>query len=133
MSPSGIFNNITPVYQLQSVWVGAPGEETLRVLEIFENMGKLGVPTPKGFTEFHSSYQSSFASVQLTLTFFLLAMGAGQLIFGPIVDAYGRRRPLLAGLLLFTLCSLGAAWAPTLETLIALRFVQGLGSALTLV
>ena len=55
------------------------------------------------------------------------------MIFGPIVDAYGRRRPLLAGLVVFTMCSLGAAWAPTLETLIALRFVQGLGSALTLV
>ncbi|RMQ46686.1 Bcr/CflA subfamily drug resistance transporter [Pseudomonas cichorii] len=83
--------------------------------------------------EIAREYQTSFASVQLTLTFFLLAMGAGQLLFGPIVDAWGRRRPLLAGLTLFTICSLGAAWAPTLETLIAFRFVQGLGSALTLV
>ncbi|QHG23566.1 multidrug effflux MFS transporter [Pseudomonas sp. DTU12.1] len=103
-------------------------------------LGLIGALGPSAVDMYLSSlpeiareYQSSFASVQLTLTFFLLAMGAGQLIFGPIVDAYGRRRPLLAGLVVFTLCSLGAAWAPTLETLIALRFVQGLGSALTLV
>lgn len=83
--------------------------------------------------EIAREYQTSFASVQLTLTFFLLAMGAGQLLFGPVVDACGRRRPLLAGLALFTLCSLGAAWAPSLNALIAFRFVQGLGSALTLV
>ncbi|WP_438284333.1 multidrug effflux MFS transporter [Pseudomonas alabamensis] len=83
--------------------------------------------------EIANHYQASFTRVQLTLTFFLLAMGAGQLIFGPIVDAYGRRKPLLAGLLLFILCSFGAALAPSLETLIALRFLQGLGSALTLV
>lgn len=83
--------------------------------------------------EIAREFSASFAGVQLTLTFFLLAMGAGQLVFGPIVDAYGRRRPLLAGLLLFTLCALGAAWAPTLQALIAFRFVQGLGSALTLV
>ncbi|MBJ9977620.1 Bcr/CflA family efflux MFS transporter [Pseudomonas sp. S75] len=83
--------------------------------------------------EIASHYQASFTRVQLTLTFFLLAMGAGQLIFGPVVDAYGRRRPLLAGLLLFILCSLGAAMAPSLNALIALRFFQGLGSALTLV
>jgi DHA1 family bicyclomycin/chloramphenicol resistance-like MFS transporter len=83
--------------------------------------------------EIASHYQASFTRAQLTLTFFLLAMGAGQLIFGPIVDAYGRRKPLLAGLLLFILCSFGAAAAPSLDTLIVVRFFQGLGSALTLV
>ncbi|MFF7062742.1 Bcr/CflA family efflux MFS transporter [Pseudomonas sp. NPDC008258] len=83
--------------------------------------------------EIANHYQASFTQVQLTLTFFLLAMGAGQLVFGPIVDACGRRKPLLAGLMLFILCSLGAAAAPSLDTLIALRFFQGLGSALTLV
>ncbi|WP_223552512.1 multidrug effflux MFS transporter [Pseudomonas sp. BF-R-01] len=78
-------------------------------------------------------YASSYASVQLTLTVFLLAMGAGQLVFGPMVDTLGRRRPLLAGLLVFSLSSLTAALAPSLEWLLVARFVQGLGSALTLV
>lgn len=83
--------------------------------------------------EIASQFGTSFTQVQMTLTFFLLAMGAGQLIFGPIVDAYGRRMPLMAGLLVFILCSFGAAMAPSLDALIVLRFFQGLGSALTLV
>lgn len=109
-------------------------------LRLAIGLGMIGALGPSAVDMYLSSlpeiareYASSFASVQLTLTFFLLAMGAGQLIFGPIVDAYGRRRPLLAGLAVFTICSLGASWAPTLQTLIAYRFVQGLGSALTLV
>ena len=83
--------------------------------------------------EIARNYDASFANIQLTLTFFLLAMGVGQLLFGPLVDAYGRRRPLLIGLVVFILCSLGSAWAPTLPSLVGFRFVQGLGSALTLV
>ena len=78
-------------------------------------------------------YSTSVASIQLTLTVFLLAMGLGQLLFGPVVDAFGRRRPLIAGLVLFSLSALVAGAAPTLDWLLVARFVQGLGSALTLV
>lgn len=78
-------------------------------------------------------YARSYTQVQLTLTVFLLAMGAGQLLFGPVVDTLGRRRPLLVGLLVFILSSFLAAVAPSLEWLLLARFVQGLGSALTLV
>lgn len=104
------------------------------------SLGVIGALGPSAVDMYLSSlpeiardYDTSFASVQLTLTFFLLAMGAGQLLFGPFVDAYGRRRPLLIGLVVFILCSLGSAWAPSLSALIGFRFVQGLGSALTLV
>lgn len=109
-------------------------------MKLAVGLGAIGALGPSAVDMYLSSlpeiareFDTSFASVQLTLTFFLLAMGAGQLLFGPYVDAYGRRRPLLIGLVLFISCSLGSAWAPTLEALIAFRFVQGLGSALTLV
>lgn len=109
-------------------------------LKLAVGLGAVGALGPSAVDMYLSSlpemardYGTGFASVQLTLTFFLLAMGAGQLLFGPFVDAYGRRRPLLLGLVLFIACALGAAWAPTLPTLIGFRFVQGLGSALTLV
>ncbi|HCN44457.1 MAG TPA: Bcr/CflA family drug resistance efflux transporter, partial [Pseudomonas sp.] len=78
-------------------------------------------------------YGASYARVQLTLTVFLLAMGAGQLLFGPVVDTLGRRRPLLVGLAVFIASSLAAAQAGSLDALLMARFVQGLGSALTLV
>lgn len=109
-------------------------------LKLALGLGMIGALGPSAVDMYLSSlpeiareFDASFAGVQLTLTFFLLAMGAGQLIFGPVVDAFGRRRPLLAGLFVFILCAMGSAWAPTLEALIALRFAQGLGSALTLV
>lgn len=74
-----------------------------------------------------------YSSVQLTLTVFLMAMGLGQLIFGPIVDAIGRRRPLLAALLVFALASLWASQSASIGSLLTSRFVQGLAAALTLV
>ncbi|MDQ8954289.1 multidrug effflux MFS transporter [Acinetobacter rudis] len=76
---------------------------------------------------------SSFANVQLTLTVFLLSMGLGQLIFGPITDAYGRKRPLMAGLVVFILMSLWAASADSIQTLLYARFGQGLSASLILV
>lgn len=124
------------------LWINAMNTSSINKvpLRLAVGLGLIGALGPSAVDMYLSAmpeiareYGSSFARVQLTLTFFLLAMGAGQLFFGPVVDAYGRRKPLLAGLVLFTLCSLGAAAAPTLDALIALRFVQGLGSALTLV
>ena len=83
--------------------------------------------------EMARDFGTGYPQVQLTLTVFLLAMGAGQLLFGPLVDALGRRRPLLAGLLVFTLASFAAAAADSLQALLMARLVQGLASALTLV
>lgn len=76
---------------------------------------------------------SPYTQIQLSLTVFLLAMGAGQLLFGPLVDAYGRRKPLLIGLIVFVLASLWAASSQSIGMLLAARLVQGLAAALTLV
>lgn len=76
---------------------------------------------------------TSFANVQLTLTVFLLSMGLGQLIFGPITDAYGRKRPLMLGLLTFILMALWAASADSIQTLLYARFGQGISASLILV
>lgn len=76
---------------------------------------------------------SSYARIQLTLTVFLLAMGAGQLVFGPLIDAFGRRRPLIAGVAMFVLTSVWAASAASIDMLLTARFFQGMAAALTLV
>ncbi|XVQ08609.1 multidrug effflux MFS transporter [Spirillospora sp. CA-255316] len=62
---------------------------------------------------------------QLTLTACVVGLAAGQAIAGPLSDAFGRRRPLLAGVAAYAIASLLCALAPTVETLIALRLVQG--------
>lgn len=76
---------------------------------------------------------TSYARIQLTLTVFLLALGAGQLLGGPLVDTYGRRRPLLAGIAIFVLASVWASAAPSIDLLLWARVAQGLAAALTLV
>lgn len=68
------------------------------------------------------------AMVQLSLAAFFLAFGGGQVLFGPISDRFGRRAPLFGSLALYVAASIGCALAPDIETLIALRFVQGLGA-----
>lgn len=78
-------------------------------------------------------FDVSYASTQLTLTVFLTFMGLGQLIFGPLSDAYGRRLPLLGGLFIYFAASLAAAAATSLELLILARLIQGLGAAMAIV
>lgn len=64
--------------------------------------------------------------VQLTLSAFMVGLGLGQLLIGPVSDGLGRRRPLIIGTVLFLITSVCVALAPNIEVLIALRFVMGM-------
>ena len=68
-------------------------------------------------------------TAQMSLMAFFAAVGIGQLIYGPVSDMVGRKPPIYFGLVLFALGSIGCAMAPDIHTLIAFRFVQGLGAA----
>src|SRR6187431_272594 len=70
---------------------------------------------------------------QLTVTACLIGLAAGQLIAGPLSDRFGRRRILLAGIALYILTSALCAISPTIELLIAARFVQGLAGGVGIV
>jgi DHA1 family bicyclomycin/chloramphenicol resistance-like MFS transporter len=72
---------------------------------------------------------ASESAVQGTLTGILLGMGLGQLLVGPLADAIGRRRPLIAGIALHIGASVFSALAPTIELLTVGRVLQGLGNA----
>ncbi|OEV02508.1 MFS transporter [Streptomyces oceani] len=69
------------------------------------------------------------ATVQLTLTSCLLGLAVGQLIVGPMSDQFGRRKPLLVGLMVYVLASAACAFAPTIGTLLGFRLIQGLAGA----
>ncbi len=71
---------------------------------------------------------ASVGAVQASLMAFFISLGIGQIIYGPVSDMLGRKPPLYFGLALFAVASVGCALAPDVETLVLLRFVQGLGA-----
>ena len=79
--------------------------------------------------DIESDLGATTSATQLTLTSYFIAFGLCQIAYGPLSDVYGRKAPLYAGLALFVVGSVGCASAPTVEWLIAFRFVQGLGAA----
>ncbi|UNO42384.1 multidrug effflux MFS transporter [Streptomyces sp. MST-110588] len=79
--------------------------------------------------EVTTALHSPAATVQLTLTTCLAGMALGQMIVGPMSDKWGRRRPLLAGMVIYVLATALCALAPNAELLIACRLAQGLAGA----
>ncbi|WP_370677321.1 chloramphenicol/florfenicol efflux MFS transporter FloR [Pleomorphomonas sp. PLEO] len=71
--------------------------------------------------------------IQLTLSLYMVMLGVGQVIFGPLSDRVGRRPILLVGAALFMLASLGAAWSSTATALVGFRFLQAIGASAALV
>jgi DHA1 family bicyclomycin/chloramphenicol resistance-like MFS transporter len=72
---------------------------------------------------------ASSSAIALTVTSFLLGLAFGQLLVGPLSDTYGRRRPLLIGLGVFTVTCALCAVTPSAEIFIAVRLLQGLAGA----
>jgi DHA1 family bicyclomycin/chloramphenicol resistance-like MFS transporter len=71
--------------------------------------------------------QADMHAVQLSLTVFFLSFAISQVLYGPASDMFGRKPPLYAGIALFVVGSIGCALSRDIGTLIAFRFVQGLG------
>ncbi|OZF54864.1 Bcr/CflA family drug resistance efflux transporter [Rhodococcus sp. 14-2470-1b] len=82
-----------------------------------------------GFPAMAADLNTSASSIQLTLTTFLIGLAIGQLIIGPLSDKLGRRVPLVVGAAVCLVAGIASALAPSVEFLIAARFVQGLAGA----
>lgn len=68
---------------------------------------------------------------QFVITAYVTGFGFAQLLFGPLSDRFGRRVPLIFGLAVYVAAAFACAFAPSFETLLVMRFVQGLGAAAT--
>jgi DHA1 family bicyclomycin/chloramphenicol resistance-like MFS transporter len=75
----------------------------------------------------------SSGTIQLTITLYLIGLAAGQLLYGPVSDRFGRRPVLLLGLLLYTVAGIAAAAAPNAAILIIARVFQSIGGCAGLV
>lgn len=81
------------------------------------------------FPRISDELNASEAQVQLTLTGMLVGLAVGQLVIGPLSDAFGRRRPLMTGLVAHGVVSIACSLAPTVEVLAAFRILQGFSGA----
>src|SRR5271165_2796751 len=75
-----------------------------------------------------ADFGSSPAEAASAIAIFLAGFSTAPLIVGPLADRFGRKPVLVVGLLLFALCGLGAAFAPSIGLLLGLRLVQGAGA-----
>ncbi|MDQ7262933.1 multidrug effflux MFS transporter [Paracoccus sp. PS-1] len=76
-----------------------------------------------------SDLHTTEAGAALTLTSYFIVFGFAQMIYGPMADAVGRKKPLVIGVSIFLVATVAASLAPTIGWLIAARALQGLGAA----
>jgi DHA1 family bicyclomycin/chloramphenicol resistance-like MFS transporter len=81
-----------------------------------------------GFPAIAKDLRTTIAEVSLSLSSFFIGISAGQLLYGPLLDRFGRKKPLYVGLVVYLLSSIACAFATTIEALVLLRFVQAIGS-----
>ena len=86
----------------------------------------LFVPSMPGLV---STFDTTPAQVQLTLTLYMLALAVATLIAGPLSDRFGRRPVILGALMIYTLAAVACALATSIEALIFARIAQAVGGA----
>ncbi|MBN9520762.1 multidrug effflux MFS transporter [bacterium] len=103
-------------------------------LFVISLLGALSVVSPfaidmylPAFPDLAAGFGVPSTTIALTLSSYFIGLALGQVVYGPLLDRFGRKPPLVVGLSLFVAASVGCAFAPDVRTLIGLRFVQGLG------
>ncbi|WP_295122014.1 multidrug effflux MFS transporter [uncultured Chitinophaga sp.] len=81
-----------------------------------------------GFPAIAESLNTTVSHVSLSLSSYFIGISAGQLLYGPLLDRFGRKPPLFIGLALYILASVGCSFATTIDQLVILRFIQAVGS-----
>lgn len=81
-----------------------------------------------GFQAIATDLGTNIEKIQMSLTSFFVGIASGQLVYGPLLDRFGRKTPLIVGLVIYIGASIGCVFIQTADGLILLRFVQALGS-----
>jgi MFS transporter, DHA1 family, multidrug resistance protein len=80
-----------------------------------------------GFPAIAKDLNTTIDKVQLSLTAYLVGISLGQILYGPLLDRFGRKTPLYVGLFIYVVASVGCAFTHSVSALIAMRFLQALG------
>jgi len=86
-----------------------------------------------GFPRIATDLNTTIDKVQLSLTGYLIGICIGQILYGPLLDRFGRKKPLYAGLIIYMLASIGCAFTTSVNALIIMRFFQAIGGCVGLV
>lgn len=86
-----------------------------------------------GFPAIAKDLNTTIDQVQLSLTAYLIGIAIGQLLYGPLLDRFGRKNPLYIGLAIYVLASIACAFTDSISGLILMRFVQALGGCVGIV
>lgn len=117
----------------QNVMIGnlklSKKSKTIVTLGILMAIGPFSIDTYlPGFPAIAESLGTDISNVGLSLTSYFIGISLGQLGYGPITDRFGRKKPLIIGLIIYLLSSIGCVFAPTIYWLIGLRFLMALGA-----
>lgn len=86
-----------------------------------------------GFPAIATDLNTTIDKVQLSLTAYLVGIALGQLLYGPLLDRFGRKNPLYVGLMVYVLASIACAFTESVNALIVMRFLQALGGCVGIV
>src|SRR5260221_3112009 len=78
------------------------------------------------FASIASDFKTNTATVSLSVSSYFIGMAIGQILYGPFLDRYGRKRPLYIGLFIFIFTSVGCMLSWNVSSLVAFRFFQAL-------
>jgi DHA1 family bicyclomycin/chloramphenicol resistance-like MFS transporter len=81
-----------------------------------------------GFSGIAIDLHTTVAKVSMSLSSYFIGISAGQLLYGPLLDRFGRKKPLFIGLMVYILASLGCIYVANIDAFIFLRFIQAVGS-----
>jgi DHA1 family bicyclomycin/chloramphenicol resistance-like MFS transporter len=81
-----------------------------------------------GFSGIAKDLHTTVAKVSMSLSSYFIGISVGQLLYGPLLDRFGRKKPLFVGLMVYILASLGCIYVNNIDTFIFLRFIQAIGS-----
>ena len=85
------------------------------------------------FPDIAKNLHTTVAQVTLSLSSFFIGISVGQLLYGPLLERFGRKKPLYIGLCIYLLASIGCALAASVNALIVLRLLQALGGCVGMV
>jgi DHA1 family bicyclomycin/chloramphenicol resistance-like MFS transporter len=99
-------------------------------------LGALSTVTPfaidlylPAFAQIAKDFNTNTATISLSVSSYFIGMALGQILYGPFLDRYGRKKPMYVGLTLFIVASVGCMEAWNVPSLIAFRFLQAIGGS----